>query len=179
MTPQDRRRGVLPFLFGAATALVGARLFVARPRPGGLPDLFGEQTGRGETGAPPSATAATAGYEVDDASARGIGKAIAIFAFSAMTGIGLMVLLLHVLHQRDAGRVQGLTAMQRTQSEPPLPHLQADPIGELGAQRAREAGLLLGYARLNATTARIPIGRAMALVTGQSLDAHATAARTP
>ncbi len=169
----DRARGVASFLAGAATALAGARL-LAPGRPGAAErDPFGPETGRGASQGAPAAASLAAGYETDDANARQLGWIMILFAGSALSGIALMVVLLNVWHHRDAAREVGLTAVQRAQSEPPLPHLQADPTGELAVLQANQNKLLLGYAMLDAETARIPIGRAMALVTGQSLDAHA------
>ena len=173
MTPVKRRTGVLSFVVGAATGLAGARLFGKRTSPRGEPDPFGSEVGRGSTQGPVSAGSLTSGFETDDASARGLVWTMAIFAASAATAVTLMVVLLGVWHRQDAARETGLTSIQRQQSEPPLPHLQSDPIGELGALKARETAKLHAYARVDADTARIPIERAMALVAGQSLDAHA------
>ena len=182
MTARTRLRTALPFLAGAATALGVARLFGPRAGPDGnigqgLRDPFGAQGGRGERGTPANAAAVAAGYETDDANARLLGRVMLLFAVSAVSGIGLMVLLLGVLDRRDVARDTGLTAMQRLQSPPPLPHMQADPVAELAALQARQARLLDGYATLDGQTARIPIGRAMQLVAGQSLDAHAAPER--
>ena len=180
----ERLRGILPFLAGAATAFAGALL--VRPGVGAssrqspaatAPDPFGKAFGRGNPGKPPSAASLTAGYETDDANARLLVGIIAVFALCAIAGIGLMVFYLSLLHQRDAARDTGLTAEQRVQTAPPLPHLQADPVGELAALQASQNALLLGYARLDDKTARIPIDRAMALIIGQSLDAHAAPER--
>ena len=167
-------RGVASFFAGAATALAGARLLTPRRRVVSGEDPFGPDTGRGTSqGAPPGAASLAAGYETDDANARQLGRVMAIFAGSALAGIALMVFMLSVLHHRDAARDVGLTTVQREQSPPPLPNLQADPIGELAVLQANQNRLLQGYATLDADTARIPIDRAMVLVTGQSLDVHA------
>ncbi len=168
-----RARGVASFLAGAATALAGARLLAPRRAVPGAIDPFGTEMGKGKSQGAPDPRSLAAGYETDDANARQLGRIMAIFAGSALSGIVLMAILLNVLHHRDAARDVGLTVLQRAQVTPPLPHLQADPIGELGALQANQNQLLQGYATLDADTARIPIARAMVLVTGQSLDAHA------
>ena len=136
-------------------------------------DPFGPQAGRGASQGPIDPASLEAGYETDDANARQLGRIMAVFAGSALFGIALMVFYLNVLHHRDAARELGLTNLQREQIDPPLPHLQANPIAELAGLQANQNRLLQGYATLDADTARIPIDRAMVLVTGESLDAHA------
>ena len=173
MRGADRARGVASFFAGAATALAGARLLAPRRGAAAQDDPFGEQTGRGTSRGAPASDSLQAGYETDDANVRQLGRIMAVFAGAALSGIALMVFYLSVLHHRDTARDAALTPLQREQVTPPLPHLQADPIGELAGLQAGQNRLLLGYAMLDAETARIPIGRAMALVTGQSLDAHA------
>ena len=66
---------------------------------------------------------------------------------------------------------------------PPPPRLQADPAADLAAERAQQRARLDGYAWLDRThtTARIPIGRAMALLaSGEVAPASpASAGRSP
>ena len=169
----DRARGVASFFAGAVAALAGARLFAPRRVAVAGEDPFGPQTGRGAPQGPIDPASLRAGYETDDANARFLGRIMAVFAGSALFAIALIVFYLSVLHHRDAARQVGLTHLQREQSDPPLPHLQANPTGELGVLQANQNKLLQGYATLDADTARIPIDRAMVLVTGESLDAHA------
>ncbi len=173
MKSVDRVRGIASFFAGAATALAGAKLLAPRRLAGAGLDPFGPETGKGRRQGPVDPASLDAGYETDDANARQLGRIMAVFAGSALFGIALMAFYLSVLHHRDAARELGLTRLQREQSDPPLPHLQANPIAELGGLQAGQNALLLGYATLDADTARIPIDRAMVLVTGQSLDAHA------
>ena len=54
----------------------------------------------------------------------------------------------------------------------PGPHLQREPYRELRDQQGAEEQKLAGYAWSDPahTRARIPIGRAMALVAGRSLE---------
>ena len=179
MNRADRARGIASFFAGAATALAGARLLSPRPKAAPAADPFGPQTAHGASQGAPGPGSLAAGFEQDDANVRQLGRIMAVFAGAALSGIALMVVLLNVLHHSDAARDVGLTAEQREQSPPPLPHLQADPVGELAALQVNQNKLLLGYATLDADTARIPIDRAMALVTGQSLDAHAAPDKPP
>ncbi len=173
MRGTDRARGIASAFAGAAAALAGARLLAPRRGAASGEDPFGPEAGRGASQGPVDPASLQAGYETDDANARQLGRIMAVFAGSALLGITLMVFYLNTLHHRDAARDVGLTSLQREQIDPPLPHLQADPIAELAGLQAAQNRLLLGYATLDAETARIPIGRAMALVTGESLDAHA------
>ncbi len=173
MNRTDRARGVASFFAGAATALASARLLAPRRRVQASEDLFGPQSAHGASQGRPTPASLEAGYETDDANGRQLARIMAVFAGAALASIALMTILVTVLHHRDATRDVGLTVLQREQSPPPLPHLQADPIAELAALQASQNNLLEGYATLDADTARIPIDRAMALVAGQSLDAHA------
>ena len=179
MTPVKRSSGALSFVVGALTGLAGARVLGRRRSPREALDPFGPDVGSGTTQGPVDARSLANGFEEGDADARQLGWTMAIFATAAVTAVTLMVLLVSNWHQQDARLETGLTSLQRRQSPPPSPQLQANPIGELGALKAREAAKLQGYARLNANTARIPIDRAMALVTGQSLDAHAAPEHRP
>ncbi len=179
MTRRKRGAGALSFVVGAITGLASASLFGRRSSGRNTPDPFGPDVGRGTTHSPVSAASLAGGFEQQDANAFGIGWIMALFAAFAVTGVSVMVVLVNSWHHQDAARQSGLTSEQRTQSDPPAPRLQADPISEIDALKARELSKLNGYARLDANTARIPIGRAMALVTGQSLDAHAAPARKP
>jgi hypothetical protein len=162
------RTGVLGILVGTAAGIGLARLFA--PREGATVEDFGPLTGRGAPEGMPSPAALTAGYEPSDAVASDIAWIMAVFVGSALAAIALMVVLLHVWHGGDARRDAGLTAVQRITIATPEPHLQADPLGEIAGLQRREAALLHGTARLTATTARIPIERAMALMVGQPLD---------
>ncbi len=173
MRNADRARGIASFFAGAATALAGARLLAPRRLAVAGRDPFGPEGGQGASQGPVDPATLQAGHETDDANARQLARIMAVFAASALVAVALMVFFLNVLHRSDTAREAGLTRLQREQTEPPFPRLQANPIAELGALQAAQNRLLLGYATLDADTARIPIDRAMALVTGQSLDAHA------
>ena len=64
-------------------------------------------------------------------------------------------------------------AQQRGVPGPPGPPLQANPQYDLASLGRRETMLITSYQWLSPTheAARIPIDRAMAMVTGRSLDA--------
>ena len=163
-----RRSGVTAFLVGAFAGLGTARLLA--PRATISLDNFSQHSGRGTPTQAPSAAALTAGFEPEDAAAVNIFWIMALFAGGTLFAIGLMALTLHVFHRADSAREAGLTALQKTQTLPPEPRLQADPIGDIAGLRRREYTLLHSTTMLNATTARIPIERAMSLVVGQPLD---------
>jgi hypothetical protein len=88
----------------------------------------------------------------------------AILACSLVAVVLLMYLLAH-------------TWLLRTEpppgAVPPLPRLQSDAASDLAAERAREQGLLDGYAWVDrgAGVARIPIGRAMDILAQESSSA--------
>ena len=65
-----------------------------------------------------------------------------------------------------------LTQQQRAAIVPPSPRLQDHPLHDIAMLRQRESDLLERYGWTDADhrTARIPIARAEALVTGRSLD---------
>ncbi len=167
-TEPRRRAGIVTFLIGAAAGIGGARLFA--PRPVAEPDMFSERSGRGEAGVRPTGKAVAAGHEVGDASARGIVAIMAIFAVSAVSAIGAMITFLHYMHRADTAREAGLTPLQRIHITPPEPNLQADPFRDIARLRTHEYRLLHSLARVDATTARIPIDQAMTLIAGQPLD---------
>jgi hypothetical protein len=167
------RPSVVSFLVAGFTALAGARVFAPRAALRVHEDAVGMRAAHGAPSDPPSAASIAAGYDVHDAAAGRLAWTMLIFAASAITSVALMVLFLSLLHHQDASRDAAFTPQQRVQPPPPLPHLQADPLEEIAALRARQDAKLHNYARIDAHTARIPIDRAMALVLGQSLDAHA------
>ena len=173
MMLRGRRGRALSFLIGALTGVAGTRLLGSPSSQRSMPDAFGPQVGRGGVQSPASAASLDSGFEEQDANAHELGWIMAIFAAGAVCAVVLMVVLVSTLHNRDTTRDAGLTKLQRHQSEPPLPHLQADPVGELGTLKIAELRKVDEYVKLDAVTARIPIGRAMELVRGQSLDAHA------
>ncbi len=160
-----------PFLAGAFVALAGQKLFFGRRRVGPpTVDPFGVETGRGVPGAPPSGASIAEGYEVQDANGRDLAVTIGIFAGSAGLAIGGTILALRLF----AGTPTGLTNFTHEQAhriEPPEPHLQADPLDDLARYQAAQNGAAASYGALGHGLARIPVGRAMVLMQGKSLDA--------
>ena len=168
MSAPRRRAGVATFLIGAVAALGGPRLVAPRPSP--KASLYAEPSGRGAPGIGASAAAISAGHERVDADVPSIFRTMAIYGAAAIVSITLMALVLHRLHSADHTRDTGLTAIQKIQTTPPEPNLQADPVGDIARLRTHEYQLLHTLARIDADTARIPIDRAMALMAGQPLD---------
>jgi hypothetical protein len=159
-----------PFVAGAFVALAGSKLLSGRRRLGPPTiDPFGVETGRGVPGVPPSRLSVSEGYEVQDANGRDLAITIGIFAGSTALAIGGTILALRLF----AGTPTDLTHFTREQAhriEPPEPHLQADPVDDLARYQAHQNAALSGYAQLGNGLARIPIGRAMVLMQGKSLD---------
>ena len=121
--------------------------------------------------AAPGPASAGAGYEPTDIKA---GKVATVVLSSAAVLVlavtGLFMLVGWV--QRGARQGPPLTQEQRAAIVPPAPRLQDHPLHDIAALRQRETDLLDRYAWTDADhrTARIPIARAEALVTGRSLD---------
>ena len=165
----SRRKGRLSTLVAFLATLLGACLLVFR-RPSEAP--FSTRSGRGGHSTPASPAAVAVGYEVVDAKSVSIIKWAALLFGSAVLAVGLMVVLVNIFEAGTARRDSRLTPEQTTAIVVPLPHLQAAPYLDLHRERAREDGLLSGYAWLGAghSAARIPIARAMQLSVGRSLD---------
>lgn len=146
--------------------LAASILLLARPAP------TSRSAARGRVSHAPGGEAVAAGYEVKDLSARGLAFILLGLGSSAAALIGIVFLLLWLFTSWDAREASGFTAEQVATVSPPAPHLQVDAMEDLRRERAREAHALQGYAWLDPghTRAHVPLARAMALVTGQSLD---------
>jgi len=160
-----------PFLAGALVALAGQRMLAGRrrPPPAAAPPL---ETGRGAAGTPACEAALAEGYEVTDADGRTIALTIGIFATAAGLVIGGSATALHVFGGPQM-RTTPFTAEQRHHIAPPEPHLQADPVGDLARFEAQQNTETARYTRRADGLATIPIGRAMVLLQGKSLDSTA------
>jgi hypothetical protein len=175
---RPRTAGFGAFLLGATTAVLTLQLFSPRlQRSRG--ERTDESTGRGRPAEPPSLPSAVAGYETHDASGTALFVTLAVFAVCIVTAIGMMVALLGMWHRADAKRENGFTEAQRMHTQPPEPRLQVNPFDDLAEAHDSEFSAIHGYAKLNATTARIPIDRAKALLAGHPLDTPAQAAAKP
>ena len=123
---------------------------------------------------------AGSGYERSDIRAGTVAKVVLSSAAVLVVAVaGLFMLVGWV--QRGARQGPSLTAQQRAAIVPPAPRLQDHPLHDIAMLRQRESDLLDHYAWTDADhrTARIPIARAEALVTGRSLDPAPEAAPDP
>ncbi len=118
----------------------------------------------------PAAPREGAGYETEDVDVRRTGLVMAGLAASALVAVGLMLWLMHAFAAGQRRDLPSLTPQQTARLNPPPPNLQADPYVDIARERAAERGRLDGYALTEPGRARIPIGRAMELVTGRPLD---------
>ena len=123
---------------------------------------------------------AGSGYERSDIRAGTVAKVVLSSAAVLVVAVaGLFMLVGWV--QRGARQGPPLTAQQRAAIVPPAPRLQDHPLHDIAMLRQRESDLLDHYAWTDADhrTARIPIARAEALVTGRSLDPAPDPAAAP
>lgn len=114
------------------------------------------------------------GFETSDMGAGTVARVLGVFAVIvavAVAGIGFGV---GWMARHDGAFSVSLTRQQTVPLQFSGPALQAHPEMDLRAVLEREDGLLLDYAWVDAahTHARVPIGRAMAVVVGKSLDAR-------
>lgn len=129
-------------------------------------------SGRGKPTVPASPQATSLGYETEDISASMVGRILAGFAATVIVSITVLFVMIHFFHRADNTDQPTLTAQQSADIVPPGPQLQSDPYRDLRNQHGAEEQKLAGYAWADPahTRARIPIGRAMALVAGRSLE---------
>ncbi len=176
--PRPRRFG---WLAGASLVASGLALLAARGRTRGRAAVRTRHgverndptgaVGRGRPEAPPSAAALQDGYERHDAKPRILILVMVVAVTVIASSIGGLFVLLHMLHARDAAG-QPLTAQQRAVIQPPGPPLQSSPQDDLASLGRLQTDRLGHYAWVDEkrSRARIPIARAMTLVTGKSLD---------
>jgi hypothetical protein len=163
----------------AATVLAGAWALVrartasvvthAVGRPHGVPG----STARGKPSFKPSAQSLAARYETKDLSARGLAIIFASLAATAGALIGIVFGMVALFGHIDRASLPPLTVQQTARIVPPAPRLQRHPFADLTRLREHEARLLHSYAWVDPAhqRARIPVGRAMQLAIGRSLDA--------
>ncbi|SDA25506.1 hypothetical protein SAMN02799622_03656 [Methylobacterium sp. UNC378MF] len=113
------------------------------------------------------------GHETSDVNVRNTALVMAGLALTALAVIGTMVWMMATFTASQRRALPALTPQQTTRLVPPPPNLQADPYADLDRERAAAEAHLSGYGYRDEarTRARIPIGRAMDLVVGRSLDA--------
>ena len=111
------------------------------------------------------------GFEERDTRVRSIAIVMVVAVTIIASSIGGLFVFIGRIRQADASHPP-MTAQQTAAIIPPSPRLQDDPYRDLHLQQARETKLLETYSFADAdrTHARIPLGRAMALVIGQPLD---------
>ncbi|MEE7503657.1 hypothetical protein [Methylobacterium mesophilicum] len=112
------------------------------------------------------------GHETRDVNVRNTVMVMAGLALTALAVVGTMVWLMSTFVASQRRSLPALTPQQTTRLAPPPPNLQADPYADLDRERAATAAHLSGYGYRDAarTRARIPIGRAMDLTVGRSLE---------
>ena len=95
---------------------------------------------------------------------------LGLTAAAVIAGMGLFMTTF-AARQREA--LPALTPQQTKALVPPPPNLQPNPYADLDRERAATEAHLAGYGYRDGsrTRARIPIGRAMELIIGRSLDA--------
>ena len=131
-----------------------------------------EQMGRGRPGKGPSHRSRDAGYETTDANVRVL---VGIMVVSVTLIVGGLTAVFLMFARFDRGYQAPnatLTAVQKASIETPLPHLQADPIRDIGAVLMEQTRRLTtyGWNDPDHRSAHIPISRAMQQVVGRPLD---------
>lgn len=119
------------------------------------------------------------GYEQRDANIRFLGFLIA--GLAALTVLGMVVswLVFRGLDARhEAAQPPAPPLAETRPAAPPEPRLQVDPRGDLAAARRQEAETLEGYGWVDrdAGIARIPIERAMEILSGRGSRGEAISA---
>jgi hypothetical protein len=112
------------------------------------------------------------GHEVRDVNVRNTALVMAGLALTVLAVIGTMIWLMGSFAASQRRSLPTLTPQQTARLAPPPPNLQANPYADIDRERAAAAAHLAGYGYRDAarTRARIPIGRAMDLAVGRSLE---------
>ncbi|MCJ2068714.1 hypothetical protein MKK75_07845 [Methylobacterium sp. J-030] len=162
---------------------------MSRGGPSGLiPAILAGLTLRGSgilNGRPPRPPANTQrdpndpGHETRDVNVRNTALVMGGLALSALAVIGTMIWLMHTVATSQRRALPALTPQQTARLAPPPPNLQANPYADIDREQAANAARLAGYSYRDEahTRARIPIGRAMDLTVGRSLEPAEPAAR--
>jgi hypothetical protein len=117
--------------------------------------------------------AAGRGYEPSDMSVRAIALILLVFAIIATAAMALITWLDPALMRQALRKEPAPSAIETQAIAPPPIQLQAQPLADIAALHAHEDAILDHYGWVDKTRgiARIPIGEAMKLAIGQSLDA--------
>lgn len=128
---------------------------------------------------PVDARSVTLGYERFDVKPGTIVTVMLASASVLVVSIAVLFFLIGQVHRSDR-QAPPLTQQQLAVIVPPGPHLQDHPLHDIAMELKRETDLLASYtwADPQHRAARIPIGRAEALVIGRPLD-PLPAAATP
>ncbi|SDN48401.1 hypothetical protein SAMN05216360_108275 [Methylobacterium phyllostachyos] len=119
------------------------------------------------------------GHETRDVNVRNTALVMGGLGLTALAVIGTMIWLMHTVAASQRRTLPALTPQQTARLVPPAPNLQANPYADIDRERAATEARIAGYGYRDAaqTRARIPIGRAMELTVGRSLEPVEPAAR--
>jgi hypothetical protein len=149
--------GLIPAILAGLT-LRGSALLNGRPSRGGA--------------AVPERDPDDPGHETRDVNVRNTALVMAGLALAAVTVVGTMIWMMSTFAASQRQSLPPLTPPQTARLAPPPPNLQADPYADLDRERMATGAHLAGYGYRDGSRsrARIPIGRAMDLSVGRSLD---------
>lgn len=125
-----------------------------------------------DTPEPPSAEAEANGFETKEMDVKLVVRILAGWGATAIASVFILSWMLNHFHRQDARRQVPLTPQQSAAIVPPGPKLQGDPDRDWRDLRDSQQAELMNYGWADPAheKARIPIARAMALVTGRSLE---------
>jgi len=125
-----------------------------------------------EAPSPPSAEAEASGFETKEMDVKLVVRILAGWGATAIAAVCILFWMLHTFHRTDARNQVPLTPQQSAAIVPPGPQLQGDPYRDLhDLYDGQQAELMsYGWADPAHEKAHIPIARAMAIVTGRSLE---------
>jgi hypothetical protein len=110
------------------------------------------------------------GFEEEDVDVRRTALVVAGLAGAVAVAIAAVWLMLRLFGTWHVTGTPPLTPQQTARVQPPPPNLQGAPYEDLARQEARDRAQLTTYAPLPDGRARIPVERAMRLMTGRPLD---------
>lgn len=121
---------------------------------------------------PPSAEAEANGFETKEMDVKVVVRILAGWAATTIAAVFILSWMLNHFHRQDARHQVPLTPQQSAAIVPPGPKLQGDPDRDWRDLRDSQQAELMSYGWADPAheKARIPIARAMALVTGRSLE---------
>jgi len=119
------------------------------------------------------------GHETRDVNVRNTALVMGGLALTALAVIGTMIWLMSTFAASQRRALPALTPQQTARLAPPPPNLQANPYADIDRERAATEARLAGYGYRDEahSRARIPIGRAMDLTVGRSLEPAEPAAQ--